>query len=221
MIIALDIETIPNADMIARLPEPEVALGNLVDPAKIAAKKEAAKSKQVEAMALDPLYGRVCCVCLVREDGATETIMPESATDENERSVIVQVLDTIRNPEARLVTWNGNGFDMPFLYRRAMILGVSPSYIGAPPLSAWTKKYGNDKHIDMMHIWCGDTGNKFASLESVASAILGEGKNEHDFAEFPAMMQTPEGRAKIGEYCLQDTRLTFKLYEKAQGCLFA
>ena len=45
MIIALDIETIPNADMIARLPEPEVALGNLVDPAKIAAKKAAVKVK--------------------------------------------------------------------------------------------------------------------------------------------------------------------------------
>ena len=222
MIIALDIETIPNADMIARLPEPEVALGNLVDPAKIAAKKAAAKSKQIEAMALDPLYGRVCCVCMVGDgEGKNMTIMPESPTDENERSVIQQVMEIIAEPETRLVTWNGNGFDLPFIYRRAMILGVSPSCIGAPPLSAWTKKYGNDKHIDMMRVWVGDGRNDFARLDDVAAAILGEHKQDHDFAEFPQLMQTPEGRAKIGAYCMQDTRLTFKLYEKAQGCLFA
>jgi predicted PolB exonuclease-like 3'-5' exonuclease len=219
MIIALDIETIPNADMISRLPEPEVALGNMVDPAKIAAKKEAAKSKQVADMALDPLYGRVCCVCMAGEKEIT--IMPESATDENERSVLQQVMEIIADPETRLATWNGNGFDLPFLYRRAMILGVSPSAIGAPPLSLWTKKYNNDRHIDLMRVWAGDNSQSFAKLDSVASAILGVGKTEHDFAEFPALMQTPEGRAKIGAYCLNDTRLTFQLYQKAQGCLFA
>ena len=46
MIITLDIETVPNADIIPFLPEPEVKLGNLKDPMKIAEKKAEAKPKK-------------------------------------------------------------------------------------------------------------------------------------------------------------------------------
>ena len=88
MIFALDIETIPNTSMIDRLPETEVLLGNLVDPAKIRAKQDAAKATQVEKMALDPLYGRVLCVAMVGEDGGSNCPIMLEATEDHERTLL-------------------------------------------------------------------------------------------------------------------------------------
>jgi predicted PolB exonuclease-like 3'-5' exonuclease len=221
MIFALDIETIPNTAMIDRLPEPEVLLGNLVDPAKIRAKQEAAKATQVEKMALDPLYGRVLCVAMVGEDGGSNCpIMPE-ATEEHERTLLQWLFgEYLCNPELRLVTWNGNGFDMPFIYRRAMALGVSPKHFGAPPLSTWTKKYGNDRHIDMMQAWGGTGGKDYIKLDVVAKGLLGESKNEIDVTQFIEQMKTPEGRSEIVKYCIQDTEIAMAIYKRALGTLF-
>ena len=221
MIIALDIETIPNTAMIDRLPEPEVPLGNLVDPAKIRAKQDAAKATQVEKMALDPLYGRVLCVAMVDEDGSSNCpIMPE-ANDDTERTLMQWLFsEHLNNPETRLVTWNGNGFDMPFIYRRAMALGVSPKHFGAPPLATWTKKYGNDRHIDMMHAWGGTGGKDYTKLDTVAKGLLGETKNEIDVTQFTEQMKTPEGRSEIVKYCIQDTALIMAIYKRALGTLF-
>jgi hypothetical protein len=221
MIIALDIETIPNTAMIDKLPEPEVLLGNLVDPAKIRAKQEAAKANQVEKMALDPLYGRVLCVAIVNEDGGSICpILPE-ANDDTERTLLQWLFsEHLNNPETRFVTWNGNGFDMPFIYRRAMALGVSPKHFGAPPLSTWTKKYGNDRHIDMMQAWGGSGGKDYTKLDTVAKAMLGEAKAEIDVTMFIEQMKTAEGRSEIVRYCIQDTSLVMKLYMRALGTLF-
>ena len=80
MIIALDIETIPNADMFSRLPEPEVAIGNLVDPAKIAAKKAAVKVKQIADMALDPLWA-MYEICPARSGTFWSRIGPSARID--------------------------------------------------------------------------------------------------------------------------------------------
>ena len=221
MIFALDIETIPNTDMIDRLPEPEVLLGNLVDPAKIRAKQDAAKATQVEKMALDPLYGRVLCVAMVDEDGSSNCpIMPE-ATEDHERAILQWLFgEYLCNPELRLVTWNGNGFDLPFIYRRAMALGVSPKHFGAPPLATWTKKYGNDRHIDMMQAWGGTGGKDYTKLDTVAKGLLGEAKNEIDVTQFVEQMKTPEGRSEIVKYCIQDTALVMQIFKRALGTLF-
>ncbi len=223
MILGLDIETIPNVAMVNNLPEPEVALGNLVDPAKIKAKQDAAKASQVEKMALDPLYGRVLCVALVGEgpEGVSNCpILPE-ANDDTERKLLQWLFgEHLNNPELRLVTWNGNGFDMPFIYRRAMALGVSPKHFGAPPLATWTKKYGNDRHIDMMQEWGGAGYKDFTKLDSVARALLGESKADIDVTAFAEKMKTQEGRDEIVKYCVRDAALVVKIWERALGTLF-
>ena len=218
MIVALDIETIPNADMVSRLPECECTDARIKDPAKIAAHIEEKKAKQVDRMALDPLYGRVCCVALVSPEKNDVRIITE-CNDEQEQGIIQSLMDTFSNPEIRLVTWNGNGFDLPFIYRRALALGVSPKHFGAPPLSTWTKKYNNDRHIDLMREWaCG--GTEFTKLDSVAAALLGAHKHDVDVTKFAEMMKTEEGRKEIADYCLQDTKLTYQIFERCLGTLF-
>ena len=60
-IIAIDIETYPNPEMISRLPEVE-ADSRLKDEAKIKADIEKKKEEQIKKMALNPLYGKIACI---------------------------------------------------------------------------------------------------------------------------------------------------------------
>jgi len=230
MIGAIDIETIPNPEMVDKLPPPKVD-SRLKDPAKIAAAESTAKAKQVEKMGLDPMYARVLCWSMVGsvgtsghgpEDEAQEhaEIIP-AMTDEAERAILQSAFNVLGQDDARLITWNGNGFDLPFVYKRALVLGINPADFGAPPLAAWTKRYNTDRHYDLMQIWGGWSSQGMEKLDVVARAVLGEEKQDMDFKLFPVLMLTPEGRAKITEYCLQDSRLTWRLWNRFKGVLFA
>ena len=214
MFKALDIETMPNEDMIPYLPEPEVKTGNLKDPAKIAIKKQEAREKQVEKMALNPLYGRIISYAFVGERCSAGVL--EELTDEAERDLITDILEELTDDTLRLFTWNGKGFDMPFIFKRAMILGINMK--DYPKLDAFTKRY-SDCHYDLMQTW--DTRN-FTKLDDVAKAVLGQdsGKIEIEFEDFPLMMRTEAGRREILEYNIQDTIITYKLGVKMSSCLF-
>lgn len=225
MIIALDIETMADAERVAAMPEPEVKLGNLVDPVKIRAKKDEAKAEQLASAALSPMTGRVICAGMVfgmPSDRNNAIVLP-AVNDATEFKLLQFVFDTISDPECRLITFNGAQFDLPFIYRRAMMLGVEPKHFGAPPLTTWTKRYGNDRHIDLLPAWCGSDSTaafKGNSLGAVAQAILGETREEEEYEKFPEMMQTAEGRAHIEAACLHHTELTYRIYERALGTLF-
>lgn len=217
MDIAFDIETIPNAGMIDRLPAIEVKAGNLKDPAKIAEKEAAAKAEQIDKMALSPLYGRVCawvsqsdkicnslcCDCITADSDAEETRVIENAFKALSGS--------------RVITYNGNGFDLPFLYRRAVLLGIDPRRWSMPTLAEMTARYNNKRHVDLMQVWCGF--GQFEKLDNIAGAILDDHKIEIDFRDFPEMIKTIEGRDKLLAYCHQDVSLTKKLWNRISGIL--
>ena len=137
MIFTLDIETIRNAAMVPFLPEPEISKV-LKDPAKIAAARAEAKLEQMSRMALDPMTGRVCACALVGVDGAEDFSSVAVATgtdDECELALLAMIFTALGRKDARIVTYNGMGFDIPFLYKRAMILGLQLGEYGARALA--------------------------------------------------------------------------------------
>lgn len=223
MIVALDIETIGNTEAVKLLPEPKPSK-RLKDPAKIAADIAEKKAAQMEGLALDALTARVCCFAGVGTVDGVEVeyneVLP-AVNDDAERALLQTIMRILGVDQMRMVTWNGVGFDLPMIYKRAMILGVDPANFGAPPLSAWTKRYSVDRHYDLMQLWGGWNSQSFEKLDTVAAMVLGERKTEIDVATFPALLETEEGRKQIGGYCLQDTRLTWRLFNKFNGFLFA
>ena len=218
MLFALDIETIPNPDKFDLLPEPE-ASKVLRDPAKIEADIEAKRIAQREKAALDPLFGRVAAVAFVGE--VDEVAVIRESTDDDERILIAGIFGCLGTNGARIITFNGIGFDLPFIYKRALILGVHPATFGAPPLTHWTQRYRNDYHYDLMQIWSGWKSGEYAKLDTVAKLVLGRGKVECDVTKIAEMITTDEGRSEVAEYCKQDTRLTWDLFAAMEGCLFA
>jgi predicted PolB exonuclease-like 3'-5' exonuclease len=216
MIIAFDIETISNHDMIDRLPEPKVD-SRLKDPAKIEAAILEGKQKQIESMALDPLTGRVLCYAMVSGNHVKSAIASEASNDA-ELEILQGIFEVIGKNDCRIVTWNGVGFDLPYVYKRSICLGLNPCDYGAPPLTAWTARYKTDRHYDLMQIWGG--WRDFVKLDTVAGLMLRKNKNEVDVTTFIDTMKTEEGRAQILDYCVQDTRLTWELFERMLGVLF-
>ena len=214
--VTFDIETIPNTSMIARLPKPDVKAGNLKDPAKIAEKEAAARAEQIEKMALSPLWGRVCA-WVGAEDA--ETVHAEcltAETDAEEARIVEEAFRTLS--KGRIVTYNGKAFDLPFLYRRAVLLGIDPREFGMPTLADLTSKYSSEnRHIDIMVVWCGF--GQFEKLDNIAAAMLEDHKITIDFHDFPKMIETQKGRKILLDYCKQDVLLTQRIYNRIAGIL--
>lgn len=199
--VVLDIETVPNMEVVHLLPEPEVALGNLVDPVKIEAKKAEAKAKQIDGMALSPLTGKVACIGIHNKHGAY-TLMGDEA------EMLTNAYEVIRG--VHLFTFNGKAFDIPYIFKRGIILRLPWATI--PNMQRFTDRYKAQWHTDLMLEFC--EWNKYIGMDTLARFILGEAKTERDYSEYAELMKTEEGRAKIADDCLCDCRITWELAER-------
>ncbi len=119
-VFVVDIETIPNVDVVDLIPEPK-AHGALKDPVKIAADIERKKAEAAGKMGLDPNFGRICVIGYAeRVDGemSTSDHRLEEATDDAERELLAAFWGMSKT-RGRIGTFNGAGFDIPFITRRS------------------------------------------------------------------------------------------------------
>jgi len=153
-ITVVDIETIPNMDVVDMIPEPK-AHGGLKDPVKIAADIERKKSDAVGKMGLNPNFGRVCVIGYAqRVDGEVSTSAHrlEETTDEAERELLAAFWEKAKM-SGRIATFNGVGFDIPFIMRRSWLLGVRPTRMFETV--AWKCATGESNHIDIRLVLSG------------------------------------------------------------------
>lgn len=217
---SIDIETIPNNDLIQSLPEPEIAIGNIKDPAKIEEKRKEAKQKQIDKMALSPFYGRICSFSACGESEKYFKVIPE-ISDAAEIELVSHILESliVGAPETnRIITWNGYSFDFPFIYKRAACLKI-PLPAGCPGLGYWTRKYSQNPHCDLMQELAGWQTENRVGLDEAGKQFLGVGKSEHDFTKFITMIQEGNGN-EIGTYNLGDAELTYNVYNFLSPYLF-
>jgi hypothetical protein len=214
--LAFDIETAANPERVAELPPPDCRTGNLKDPIKIREKEEQVRRDQVERMALDPHFARVCAVAISEftPDGVLATdvqiVSPIRDAVDEERELIRWFWDQARHASAFL-TFNGSGFDVPFLLRRSLILGLRPVHI----------PYGRHcadpagEHLDLMQLlqgsevgasWNGSppTGRR-TNLQTYVREILGTAcpYGEIDKSSFGALIAA-DNTALIEQVCRWD-----------------
>lgn len=200
MYIAFDIETMPNPDCIPMLPEPTPAMGNLKAPEKIAAKIAGAKQERIDRMALSPLTGMIASAAFYHPEKEDVVF--------GEFEIIEKVLHIIRKGHT-LITFNGKSFDIPYVFKRGIILGIEGCTI--PAMKRLTDKYRAVHHLDVMEEFC-NFGER-VSLDMCSRFILGEQKLDCDFRLIPEMLKTDEGQEELSAYNLQDAKLTYKLAE--------
>lgn len=202
----IDIETIPDLSIINDLPEPEVALGNIKDADKIAAKIEAAKISQRQKMALSPLTGKICAIGYGEEYfGLDITVDIRS-----EKEMIIDFFKRISLGKNRIVTFNGNNFDLPFIWKRAIILGIEPSFC----IGSLVKRYSTAFHFDILQVWSGWNSQGYEKMDFISKRLLGECKKDFDHCRTIDLLQSEAGQDVLRDYCSKDVELTYKLYNK-------
>ena len=194
--LAIDIETYADLDVIDLLP-PIEADSRLKDQTKIEEDIRKKQEKQIEQMALNGLYGKIACIGYYGDD------IQEVDLDD-EKSMIERFIKRLQSSSEIIVTWNGNEFDLPFIFKRGLKYGLCK----LTDLQFYTAKT-NPKCIDLMKLWCGY--GKYEKLNNVAKVLLGEGKEEFDVKQIPELIKTPSGQELIKRYCLRDCEITYKL----------
>lgn len=176
-----DIETVSNPDSCALMPEPVIAApGNYKDPDKI---KEyidretiSRKTEMLDRAALDPDYGKILSIGMSVGDSITVLVnrdiypRPEDPDGEwdlpidamSEESLLRMFWTAFSGCEGRCVGYNILGFDLPYLMRRSMALGV------VPPVVPNLAKYRTEPVTDLMQILYGWGSEKYKGLKQVA-----------------------------------------------------
>jgi len=219
--IAIDIETMAAPPVkLAEIPEPEVAIGNLKDPAKIAEKIEKAKADQIRLAALDPHFAEIVCVGVYHDD--KPFIAKRDHVDEMaEVKLLRWVWNTLRAYD-QIITYNGASFDIPFLIRRSLLLGVEPLMIDCGRYSVIKPEC---QHFDVyryLQQW--NVGNAYGGgsplgykqdLRFYVREFLGESCVWGDFDKsMMRAMWESENTSDIVEGCAWDVQMTYQLAQK-------
>jgi DNA polymerase elongation subunit (family B) len=207
MSLYFDIETapLPGAELAAIMPpfDPaEVKVGNIKDPALVAAKiaqsKAAYESDYIENAALDPLTGRVLCVGVMSEE------TPFILYDDNEAKLLTDFWSYVM-PGRRLIGFNSQVFDLPFLIRRSWKHSI------AIPAGVRNGRYWHDDMIDLRLIWKLGDWQAHGSLDSIAKHLGLGGKNGNG-KDFAKLWETD--RPKAVDYLKNDLALVAAIAQR-------
>jgi hypothetical protein len=201
-----------------------VKTGNLKDAEKIAQKIEecriAHEAEQEEkcdpSKALNKVKEKACLkghlgrlyAFGARDDGfVLEFGQVPAPTREQESVLLERLLGIMGNhisnvgPGAKIAGWNTEGFDIPFIIQRAILLGVKI------PFTVRTPIYYTEWSVDLMTRW--SMGRDFVGLGTVAKA-MGLGGKQDLSGKLPwEICVTSPDRAM--EYLRRDIELTWKV----------
>ncbi len=128
----------------------------------------------------------------------------------DERSHLEGFAKLFAGPVApRLVSWNGNGFDLPVLRYRAMLHGIAiPALYRADGDFKWSN-YQNrfhDLHVDLMDVLTGYGASPRVGLGLVSEVLGLPGKKFLDAEVYQHILAGEHQR--VGEYCKLDALTT-------------
>jgi len=209
-----DIETQANPEALDSAPEPKAA-GNLKDPEKIAADIAAKKTELIEKAALDPDYGKILSVGWATDPDSKEMtvlVTGEKDSQDNEltESMVIDLFwSALDNCNGNCVGFNILSFDLPYMMRRSMALGIRP--LNMVKLIRYYTEPITDLYPILYHWQPYGKG-----LKAIAKLYgLNVLANEVD-GSMVATLTTEE----LIKYQVSDVYLTQQLYNKMNGIYF-
>lgn len=217
-----DIETEANPENVALMSEPVIeAPANYKDPEKIAAyiaeKTAAAKAAAIEKAALDPDYGRVLSLGATYAPDYEISIIAVGAPCEDalggvwtETLIIERFWKLLAACDGYCVGYNILNFDLPYLMRRSMALGIKVPFI--PNLA----KFRTEPVTDLMAILYNWGGQTYKGLKTVAKLY----KIPVQCPDVDGSMVKDLTPEKLAEYQRSDVQLVIDLYRRMNGVYF-
>jgi 3'-5' exonuclease len=158
-----------------------------------------------EKSSFDGTFSRIVSIGVVV---FTDSMEPQGAMawyGGNEKELLRQFwakLGQIR--PSQLITHNGLGFDLPFIRKRSMIHQVKPT------LEISLAKFRTEPVYDTMAVWSNWETRGWVKLDVLARALNVETKS--GCGKQVADMWARGLGKDIGDYCLQDTYVTYACY---------
>jgi 3'-5' exonuclease len=192
------------------------------------AAREARRGELQQMMSLWPLTGQVVCVAMLNADSSKGQVLFTADDFEEEAAgagavEFVPCVDEVELLTAfwdvakhydQIVTFNGRGFDVPFLYLRSAQLNV--------PISRkdWLGyRFATEPHCDLAEqfTFYGVSGREGAArkfnLDFYCKAFGIESPKSHGVTGMDVGHLMKEGRySEIAAYCLRDVQATVLLY---------
>lgn len=135
-------------------------------------------------------------------------VLDEDSNDA-ERALLVDLWDSLE-PFDQVVAWNGDRFDFPVIRARSRRAGADRD----PRRWLWLDHMVLFQRMNMMAAESGDEKASFA-LDSIANAVLGEGKDPFDASRtWEAWEAGGAERERMVRYCVKDTDLMRRLEAK-------
>ena len=208
-----DLETIPCQDpeYLAELERKVTAPGNIKKPESI--KKwldENRKSAAIDALcktSFDGGRGHICTIAWAKNDSPIAVRHAKTVSDE--RAVLADFFLEVDPYHAEtLVGHNITGFDLGFLRKRAIVLGVK-----MPPRSSFPRdpKPWDKTVLDTMTAFAGGTNR--ISMDNLCQILGIEGKDGFDGSMVAEAWANGE-HDKIVEYCRDDVYRTREIHKR-------
>jgi len=206
---------------------------NLPDPAARADRREQIHRQ----FSLWPLTGQVVCIAMVNADSCRGKVLflAEDAAELDHPGGVVEFVPCADEGDLlaefwevavrydSIVTFNGRGFDVPFIYLRSAVLKVEVSrkdWLGY--------RYQVEPHCDLLeqltfyNISGRDGAARRFNLDFYCKAFGIESPKSHGITGMDIGRMMAEGRGReIAEYCLGDVQATLALYRIWQERLSA
>jgi 3'-5' exonuclease len=209
--VYLDIETIPTQD-----PDTIAAIRASVKPPSNIKKAETieawwaeqgkeAADKAVANTSFDGGRGHVCTVAWALNDGPVE--VRYACTVADERLILADLFKAIGKERSPVIVGHYvAGFDLPFLRKRAIVLGLKLPNAFAREAKPWDALVA-----DTMHVWAGSRDT--ISLDDLCRILGIPGKDGFDGSMVAAAWAAGEYQT-IEDYCADDVRRVRAIHQR-------
>jgi uncharacterized protein YprB with RNaseH-like and TPR domain len=209
--VYFDLETIPCQDEahLETLRQQVKAPGTYKKPESIQKwlddNREDAAREAMAKTSFDGAYGHICTISWAKNGGDIKCAQAKSVADE--RDILSAFLDDLDDYHSEtLVGHNIVGFDIPFIRKRAVALGVRmPHSIPRDP-KPWDKSIN-----DTMVMWAG-SGSRI-SMNNLCGVLGIKGKDGFDGSMVAAAFAAGDFD-RIAEYCRDDVWRTREIHKR-------
>jgi predicted PolB exonuclease-like 3'-5' exonuclease len=209
MNVVIDIETIPcDVDTRKSLPPitPPATCKNESKIRKWCEENLAnLEEEQYRKTALDANLGHVFCIGMLFFTEKSDSYAGISIYGQQEKLMLSEFWKRIgQRKSPRIITHNGLHFDLPFIWKRSVILQVKPT------MQFNLIRYRTDYVYDTMAVWSNWDLRNSIKLDELAKT-LGVGKKSGTGEDVYNLWRGGKYR-DIAEYCFQDVYLTYCCY---------
>ncbi len=182
--------------------------------AKLVAEFDAKVDEAINRTGLDGTYGQVFCIAWAVDDNPVQWVSVADDLSASTEAHLLRSWFTLLNNircwssgrRPVLIGHNSNEFDIPFIWKRAVIHGVKPPIWWPKDPKPW-----GDSTVDTMTMWAGAKGR--ISMDKLCAALGIPGKEGMSGKDVWPAVQRGE-HEKVVNYCKDDVERTRQMHKR-------